>query len=124
MRRTASTICDFTRGVRTGRAVRLEDVSQAQIMERAPVINSDEQLLSVLANLEACRAALVAGGNRETAQLVSVAMLELRMKLGGIDDDDLKALCDEMLLHEDNSRERAAKSSSGHRRRPLLRIVK
>jgi hypothetical protein len=95
-------------------------------MERSPVINSDEQLLSVLATLEACRATLVAGGNRDTAQLVSVAILELRMKLNGIDDADLKALCDEMVPDEDASEERArdAKSSAGQRRRPLLRLVK
>jgi hypothetical protein len=93
-------------------------------MERAPVINSDEQLLSVLATLEACRATLVAGGNRDAAQLVSVAILELRMKLNGIDDDDLKALCDELVLEEDTSAERAGKSSPGQRRRPLLRLVK
>jgi hypothetical protein len=93
-------------------------------MERAPVTNSDEQLLSVLATLEGCRATLVANGNRETAQLVSVAILELRMKLGGIDDDDLKALCDEMVPHEEIATERTTRSSAGQRRRPLLRVVK
>jgi hypothetical protein len=94
-------------------------------MERAPVINSDEQLISVLATLEACRATLVASGNRDTAQLVSVAILELRMKLNGIDDDDLKALCDEMVPDEDTSAERVRDSkSAGQRRRPLLRLVK
>jgi hypothetical protein len=95
-------------------------------MERSPVINSDEQLLSVLATLEACRATLASSGNRDTAQLVSVAILELRMKLNGIDDADLKALCDEMVPDEDVAMERArdAKSSPGQRRRPLLRLVK
>jgi hypothetical protein len=95
-------------------------------MERAPVINSDEQLLSVLATLEACRATLVASGNRDTAQLVSVAVLELRMKLNGIGDDDLKALCDEMLPDEGAPMERArdSKSAGSQRRRPLLRVVK
>jgi hypothetical protein len=95
-------------------------------MERAPVINSDEQLLSVLATLEACRTTLVASGHRDTAQLVSVAVLELRMKLNGIDDDDLKALCDEMVPDDDGlaDRSRDPKSSTGHRRRPLLRLVK
>ena len=43
--------------------------------------NSDEQLLAVLARLEDCRTALTACGDRETAQLVSVAILDLRMKL-------------------------------------------
>jgi hypothetical protein len=95
-------------------------------MERTPVINSDEQLLSVLATLEACRATLVASGHRDTAQLVSVAVLELRMKLNGIDDAELKALCEQIVADEDASAERVrdSKSSSGPRRRPLLRVVK
>ena len=95
-------------------------------MERMPVINSNDQLLSVLATLEACRATLVASGDRDTAQLVSVAVLELRMKLNAIDDEDLKALCDEMVSDEVARTERArdSKSSSAHRRRPLLRVVK
>jgi hypothetical protein len=90
-------------------------------METVPVTNSNEQLLSVLANLESCRTTLVALGRPEAAQLVSVAILELRMKLGGIDDNDLKALCDEMV--QDSVTERTPRST-GHRRRPLLRVVK
>jgi hypothetical protein len=95
-------------------------------MERTPVINSDEQLLSVLATLEACRATLLASGNRDTAQLVSVAVLELRMKLNGIGDEELKALCDEMVPDEDTPAERArdSKPSTAPRRRPLLRLIK
>jgi hypothetical protein len=94
-------------------------------MERTPVINSNEQLLSVLATLEACRATLVASGDRDTAQLVSVAVLELRMKLNAIDDEDLKALCDEMLSNEEARSERTRDSkASVQRRRPLLRVVK
>jgi hypothetical protein len=80
------------------------------------VANLDEHLLSVLATLEECRAALVVSGNRETAQLISVAILDIRMKLNGVVDEELKALCDEI------SRDR--KSSHGQRRRPLLRVVK
>lgn len=90
------------------------------------MINSNEQLLSVLATLEACRATLVASGDRDTAQLVSVAVLDLRMKLNEIDDEDLKALCDEMVSGEEAriERLRESKPSSAHRRRPLLRLVK
>jgi hypothetical protein len=90
------------------------------------VINSNEQLLSVLATLEACRATLVASGDRDTAQLVSVAVLDLRMKLNEIDDEDLKALCEEMVSDEEarTARLRESKPSSAHRRRPLLRLVK
>ena len=51
----------------------------------------------MLANLEGCRAALVRNGDRDTAQLLSVAILGLRTKLNGIDDAELNALCDAML---------------------------
>jgi len=89
-----------------------------------PVANSDDQMLAVLATLEQCRAALLTAGNKETAQLISVAVLELRMKLNHIDDDDLKNLCDEMLHADDPERLRDAKLQPGQRRRPLLRLVK
>jgi hypothetical protein len=72
--------------------------------------------------LEECRAALVVSGNRETAQLISVAILDIRMKLNGVVDAELKALCDEMVPEPVS--ERSRKSSPGQRRRPLLRVVK
>lgn len=80
--------------------------------------NSDEQLLSVLASLEESRAALRASGKDDTAQLVAVAILDLRMKLGRIADSELKALCDEIMLADERARESRA------RRQPQLRIVK
>ena len=86
--------------------------------------NLDEHLLSVLATLEECRAALVDSGNRETAQLISVAILDIRMKLNGVVDAELKALCDEMVPELVSERLRDRKSSSGQRRRPLLRVIK
>ncbi|WP_291700918.1 hypothetical protein [Bradyrhizobium sp.] len=94
-------------------------------MESTPVTNLDEHMLSVLGKLEECRAALLARNSRETAELVSVAILELRMKLNGIDEMELRALCDEMTMRvEDEERPRELKSAHGHRRRPLLRLVK
>jgi hypothetical protein len=86
-------------------------------------------LLSVLATLEECRAALLAGGSRDTAQLVSVAILELRMKLNRIGDVELRALCEAMLpdeLRPDRSRDAKSdgKPPASQRRRPLLRLVK
>jgi hypothetical protein len=56
---------------------------------------------TVLETLEECQAALVRNGDRDTAQLVSVAILELRIKLNRIDDSELKALCDAMLRNVD-----------------------
>jgi hypothetical protein len=89
------------------------------------VANSEERLRSVLATLEECRAILVDGRDRETALLVSVAILELRMKLHRIADSELKALCDAMLPDDAPAeRTRDSKSSQGQRRRPLLKLVK
>jgi len=79
------------------------------------VVNSDEQLLTVLETLEECRAALLDTGKNDTAHMVSVAILDLRMKLNRIADSELKALCEEIMLPENESRPR---------RRPALRLVK
>jgi hypothetical protein len=83
-------------------------------------------LRSILATLEECRAALVASGNRETAQLVSVAILELRIKLNRIADSELKALCDAMLQDEVSAEQCDPKSPQGQGGRPriLLKLVK
>jgi hypothetical protein len=70
---------------------------QARSTGNALVANSEERLHAVLATLEKCQATLVVGGDRDTAQLLSVAILELRIKLNQIDDSELKALCDAML---------------------------
>jgi hypothetical protein len=110
--------------------VQLWPCAASQGMEADPVSNSDEQLLAVLAMLEECRSALAASGNRDTAHLVSVAALDVRMKLNRICDAELKLLCDAMATkqlvgggpQEANSLE--AKSSQAPTRRPLLRVVK
>lgn len=83
--------------------------------------NSDEQLLSVLAKLGECQAALRQAGNHETAQLVSVAILDLRMKLHRIGEAELKALC-EAVMRSDTGDE--GLRDEGSQRRPLLRVVK
>jgi hypothetical protein len=89
------------------------------------VANSKEQLHSVLATLEDCQAVLIGNGNQETAQLVSVAILELRMKLYQVADSELKALCDAM-LRDDALAERSQglKSPQNQPTRPLLKLVK
>ena len=61
------------------------------------VADVEENLWAVLAKLEGCRASLILNGDRDTAQLVSVAILELRVKLNRIEDSELKAVCDAML---------------------------
>jgi hypothetical protein len=57
----------------------------------------EENLRAVLATLEECQASLILNGDRDTAHLVSVAILELRIKLNRIEDTELKALCDALL---------------------------
>src|SRR5216684_5280316 len=69
----------------------------SSVTEKTLVANSEARLHSVLATLEECRDALIHGSDRETALLVSVAILELRMKLNRITDSELKALCDAMV---------------------------
>ena len=87
--------------------------------------NSEARLHSILATLEECRDALIDNSDRETALLVWVAILELRMKLNRITDQELKALCDAMLPDEAPAeRSQHAKSQQTQRRRPLLKLVK
>ncbi len=94
-------------------------------MEETPVANSDERLRSILASLEECRAALVDSANRDTAQLLAVAILELRMKLHRVADSELKALCDAMLPDDPPPHEsQDLRIRLGQRRRPLLKLVK
>ena len=87
--------------------------------------NSEERLHSILATLDQCRAALVKDGRPETAKLVSLAILDLRIDLSKIPDSDLKALCDAM-TPEDGPAERSNNPSSprGPRRRAELKLVK
>jgi hypothetical protein len=63
----------------------------------------EENLRAVLATLEECQASLILNGDRDTAQLVSVAILELKIKLNRIEDSELKALCDAMVREKEAS---------------------
>lgn len=83
----------------------------------------DEHLVSVLATLEQSRDVLANSGNTETAHLLSLAILDLRMKLNRITDVELKALCDEVSLADATS-DKTGDQKSPPRRRPLLRLVK
>ena len=56
--------------------------------------NSEKQLLAIVARLQECQVALVANGNRETAHLVSVAVLDIRLRLGRVSESELIALCE------------------------------
>jgi hypothetical protein len=96
----------------------------SSVTEKTLVASSDERLHCVLETLEQCRAVLIDNGNRDTAQLVSVAVLELRMKLNRIADSELKALCDAMLpAVAAMEASQDPNSPHGQRNHPLLKLV-
>jgi hypothetical protein len=87
----------------------------------------EENLRAVLATLEECQASLIMNGDRDTAQLVSVAILALRIKVNRIEDSELKALCDAMLREIEGAAKQASpKPQEGPRPRPpvALKLVK
>jgi hypothetical protein len=81
------------------------------------VSHSDQQLQAALATLEHCRAVLLASGSRETAQLVSMAILQLRMKLNRITDAEWKALCDAVTPDRSSENDSQGPTSPHSRRR-------
>jgi hypothetical protein len=91
------------------------------------VANSGERLHSILATLEQCRTALTKEARPETAKLVSLAILQLRMDINQVADRELKALCD-ALAPDDEFAEMSqdSKVPHGQRRRPpaALKLVK
>jgi hypothetical protein len=64
------------------------------------VSDSEAHLRSIIATLEENRAALVESLNPEAAQILAMAILQLRMRLHGIDGSELKAFCQAVELHE------------------------
>src|ERR1700730_11523933 len=97
----------------------------SSVTEKTLVASPEQRLQTVLATLEQCRTVLIDSGNRESAQLLSVAVLGLRMKINRIRDSDLKALCDEMLAADEPPQSsQEPQSRQGPHRAPLLKLVK
>jgi hypothetical protein len=91
------------------------------------VANFEQGLHSVLTTLEGCRAVLTDRADRETAHLLSVAILQLRMKVHHIEDAELRDLCDAMMPGDGHAhRLEYPKSPEGQRQRRsgVLRLVK
>jgi phage terminase large subunit-like protein len=90
------------------------------------VANSEERSQSILATLEQCRSALTRNGDHETAHVVSVAILQHRMKRYGVSDLELKELCDAIVADREAAEAARHPEAQRHRRRrpPLLRLVK
>jgi hypothetical protein len=80
-------------------------------------------------SLEETRAVLLECGDWETAHLVSVSILQLRMKLNRVADSELKALCDVMIPDDEPAPSKPLQDPklqpAQRRRRPvLLKLVK
>ena len=91
-------------------------------MEAKSVVCSEQQMVAILAILEECRVALITNGNPKTAHLVALAVLDIRMKLGGIGEGELVALCEAMILSELEA-EGLHGGQSAPRPHALLRLV-
>ena len=98
----------------------------SSVSEKTLVANSEERLQSILATLEQCRLALIKEARPETAKLVSLAVLDLRIDLSKLPDSDLKALCDAMTPSEQGpaGRSNDPNSPRGPRKRAVLKLVK
>lgn len=64
------------------------------------VSDSDGRLRAIIATLEESRAELADSANPEAAQILAVAILQLRMRLHRIADSELKSLCQAVALQE------------------------
>ena len=89
-------------------------------------VNLEARLRATLATLEQCQASLANDAEHDTADLLSVAILQLRMKLKGVTDSELKLLCEVQAAQEQAQASRSQKAPRGRRRRgrPVLKLVK
>jgi hypothetical protein len=87
--------------------------------------NVEARLRTTLATLERCQASLANDAEHDTADLLSVAILQLRMKLKGVTDSELKLLCEVRAAAQEQA-SRSQKAPRGRRRRgrPVLKLVK
>ena len=88
--------------------------------------NAEARLRSILAALEHCQASLASDAEHETANLLSVAILQLRMKLRGVTDSELKLLCDMRAAEEHDRTAHDPKAPRKRRRggRPVFKLVR
>jgi hypothetical protein len=66
----------------------------------ALVADSEERLRSIISNLEEARLALVESLNPEAAQVLAVSILQLRMRLHRIGNEELTQLSDAMVTRQ------------------------
>jgi hypothetical protein len=77
------------------------------------VVDSGKRLRTVISSLEECQTLLAGSANRDAAQLVAMAILQLRMGLHHIADSELRALCDAMTVEQNDAQDVPGASSCG-----------
>lgn len=78
------------------------------------VSDSDVRLRSIIATLEKSRAELAESANSEAAQILDVAILQLRMRLYRIAASELDVLCDGVLLQEAERSKKSDELNNGN----------
>jgi signal transduction histidine kinase len=77
------------------------------------VSDSDARLRSTIAVLEDSRAELAESANSEAAQILAVAILQLRVRLHRIADSELNAFCQAVVQETERSRKSAGLNDGG-----------
>jgi hypothetical protein len=95
----------------------------SSVSEKTQAAHLAARSRAILASLEKCRTALIADADQETAQLVTLAILQLRMKLNKIGDADLRALCD-AVTQQLGPVESLQRPPQGGRLAAALRLIK
>jgi len=96
----------------------------SSLTESALVARSEKQLRTILVKLQDCRKALLDANSVETAELVSLAVLQLQMKLNRVSDRELIALCDEVIQVVGGPAKDQVRQKLRRRHSPALRLVK
>jgi archaellum component FlaF (FlaF/FlaG flagellin family) len=78
------------------------------------VSDSNARLRSIIATLEENRAELVESANSEAAQILAMAILQLRMRLHGVAASELDVLCDGVMLQEAERSKKSDDSNDGN----------
>jgi hypothetical protein len=97
----------------------------SSVPEETLAANAEARLRSTLSTLERCQASLANDAEHDTADLLSVAILQLRMKLKGVTESELRLLCDVQAAEEKARSAHNPKAPRVRRRRgrPLLKMV-
>ena len=96
----------------------------SSVTEAALAARSEKELGAILVRLQECRKALLDANSPETAELVSLAVLQLQMKLNRVSDRELMALCDEVIRVVGAPPKDQVRQKLRRRHSPALQLVR